>query len=75
MAAAEHDNWALVEVDFRITFPFKEVDTSVWLVTAFLTQTTWTVFSAKTRALVTAIEDFGASLIARKSITRCCARH
>jgi hypothetical protein len=40
MAAAEPDNWTLVEVDFRITFPFKEVDTSVWLVTAFLTQTT-----------------------------------
>jgi hypothetical protein len=75
MAASKNDDWCLVEIDFRICFPFEEVNTSISLVAALLTQIAWTIFPAETRALMAAFENLGASLIARKTIAWCRARH
>lgn len=75
MTASEHDDWRFIEIDFSIGFPFEEVNTGIPLVAALLTQIAWAIFFAKAWALVAAFEKFGTSLITRKSITWCRARH
>jgi hypothetical protein len=74
MATRKHYNWGLIEVDFGECFPFEEVNTSVHVIAADLTQVVWAIFSAEARASMAAFEKLGTSLIARKSITWCRTR-
>jgi hypothetical protein len=75
MAASKHDDWSLIEVDFGVGFPFKEVNTGIAFLTAVLTKIVWTIFPTEAGTSVAAFENPRASLVTRKSIAGRCARH
>jgi hypothetical protein len=75
MAASEDDNGALVKVNLRVGLEFKEIHTSIPFITTYLTKIIRAVLAAETWALVAAVKNFAAPLIARNSVAGCSARH